>query len=197
MENKNIDRFCEIYDYDMSTHPIVGAISFREIKEGIIYRGTINSKEKQIDIDRQDLDFLIEANSKRRRSITAKIHFNWAGRKKVPEIGKASSAFLFKYNNKLVIDYFVENQSHIRGSSSVMHNYMRENFNYCKQEVSDLRSGHIVPFNVTTKDCGWLLLLDCFDNANVRQEFSKISSIIDTLYGNRIIPITSNGYLIS
>lgn len=184
------------FDFDMSAHPLKQAYNVKVVDEGKIVRGGFHLCAGEFaSHGGESLDFITYANCKQRRKIAAKINFNWAGRGGVKEIGKASSAFLYLDHSKLLIDYLVESLSHIRDGAPVLHDVLRRHVNY--SHISFLRSGHIVPLNVTRESVGWLMLFDAYSGREAGKTVTPLeASIFATLRASRIVPITSDGFII-
>ena len=194
-----LNRLNQIYDYDMSTHVVGGAVRVQRIREGSIHRSSypLSGNVQEVDVtELKSMKFISKANSKQRRKIASKINCNWAGKGGIPEIGKASSCFLYINANKIVLDYIVESASHVRDGAPVMHDHLRKYADCNGHGMTCQRSGHIVPMYIGGKYVGWLMLFDAYSGANVRQQETDLEQVFATLIANRIIPISCDGYLI-
>ena len=118
------------------------------------------------------------------------------------EIGKPNSAFVGFKDSTLVVDHLFENKMFERQDASKLHDIIRENVDYAKefQPIDGniiVLSGHIAPINISTKSAVYVVLLDLFKGKNAYQDSCLgLKRIIKLLYAARIVPITSDGYLI-
>ena len=174
-------------DFSMETH-VSGAEVLWSGEEGKVCRWYLRvGKKTELALP----DFLRKMNRDRRQKLAAKLNFNWAGRGGVRGVGKPSSTFLIRDRRGLLfIDYFVESHQHKRSKGIRLHDFIRQNVSYDFGVF--MRSGHIAPLNVTEEDIGFILLLDNLDSSSWVGDVS----LLETLWFNRILVISSNGYLV-
>jgi hypothetical protein len=189
-------------------HPI-GTILLKETYAGSIYRMSSSlSKEICWNEDVEIPEFLNTATKsvKGRKSLVFALNIN---SKKIfnkecnEEIGKPNSAFAGLKNNCIVIDHLFENETFGRGNKSKLHDIMRDNIDYARefqriQKNMTVLSGHLAPFNISTKSAAYIMLLDHFAGQDAYKNSSlELKYVIRLLYGARIVPITSDGHLIN
>ncbi len=179
-------------DFDMSAH--TNGVDLWVGEEGRVVRWSLfPGSRKSILVPK----VLREMNRKKRKELARKLNFNWVGKGNVFGVGKPSSAFLGKNRNgSLFIDFFLESWSHKRKKGTRLHDFIRQNLNYSGIRPLDgasmLRSGHIAPLNITEAEVGFILLLDHLSDSRWVGDMS----VLETLWFNRILVVSSNGYLV-
>ena len=101
------------------------------------------------------------------------------------------------------IDFLVEDADNVRQGQQNLHDLIREKVAYGQvgERIDGANacclSGHIAPFNTTSRDEAYLLLLDAFpERVSLESLLLKQQGIIKQLYAERIIPLSANGHII-
>lgn len=146
----------------------------------------------------------ITTSAKSRKALAFALHTNSKrayDRECNKAIGKPNSAFIALKNTIFIIDHLFENQSFEREDESKLHGIIRSKVNYkdgfqpIQKDILAL-SGHLAPINISTKSAAYIMLLDHFMGENSYQNTSlEFQRVIRLMYGSRIIPVTSDGYL--
>ena len=191
-----------IADYDSLIHLPSGTRKTEDVSGvGQIYRIRLTEAEDVSGIEiPMEVVGSIRSNRGRDRLMSTlnlnsrKGHFEW--------LGKANSAFLARANGELVIDVLIESRDHVREEGVKLHDYLR-------QAMDDYRgsrpvtledgyvclSGHMAPVIISSRDVAQVLSLDAFSDSQAYRKMSLgMQTVMRQLWGNRIMPLTSNGY---
>lgn len=154
--------------------------------------------------DRQNFEppqSLLELTRNRiaRERIMSTLNLN--SRRGPQEVGRPNSAFLFDQGG-FFIDHLLEDHDHERSTSPTLHNVIRESVSYQDARpiygrVSVL-SGHLAAFTSEEEWVAYVMSLDAFSGKNAFEQIPQAAQVVvDTLWVNRIAPLTADGYVIT
>jgi len=183
---------------EMSAHALPGTQVIAETRAGPVYRMPLNlSKQKfDVQIPGEIVNLLLESRSREQLAS----NLNWNRFDIDSALGRPSSAFLVHLPEGICID-FIEIYDDTGGNRQP-HDFIRDNVGYSNalsipiNPLAKFLSGHIAPLTISTTDMSAIFLLDAFRGSNPDISNRDVSGIMAILRGNRILPITSDGYVI-
>jgi len=190
-----------IHKFEISTHQYNETTLIKDTEAGRIIRIPINGKYGDgLDnfIVPDFLDKITRTRHNRKQFMTT---MNWNSRIGPRWLGKPNSAYFICINDKYYVDYLEENADFDRSNTSRLHNIMNtyvdyKSFNRINGNCCAL-SGHIAPLQVTTDQIASLMTFDAFQGAGaIKTMDPNFRKIVNLMYRSRLIPITSDGYLI-
>gem|GEM_PF-4588325 len=181
----------------------MGAYSIGKNQYGVAYRIPLTGRYRRREavVLPDAIRDLLTAEGRLQRAVEYALHSN--NLDLPPNLGRPSSAFLlcFEENGrrKTSVDFFLTR--YYDDSRSQPHDYLRDvgGYSHAKNIISidgrSVTSGHLGPLTISTPEAAYLLLLDTFCGASSYEHISPdMRMIIDQLYGNRIVPFTSDGF---
>ncbi len=182
---------------EMSAHALPGTRVLTRTDTGPIYRMPLNYSKQKFHIKVPDEIEALLIPDRRDKLIS---DLNWNKFDSDLAIGRPSSAFLVHLQEGLFID-FIEIKKIVRGRRQP-HDFIRNNVNYDSalqipiNPLAKFLSGHIAPLTISTNSVAIIFMLDAFYGTQPNISHPDIAGIMAILRGNRILPITSDGYII-
>ncbi|VVA43707.1 conserved hypothetical protein [Candidatus Roizmanbacteria bacterium] len=184
---------------EMAAHSLKGTEVIAKTEAGPIYRMPLNIFRRSRDILLpEEVSDIFNSDIERNR-VVDKLHNNHFEINHA--FGRPSSAFIVHLLRGFVID-FLEVQNKTRGNRQP-HDFIRQNVNYqqalpipISPHMTSL-SGHIAPLTISTSDMIGVFLFDVFSGPSPNLYHEDVSELMNLLRGNRILPITADGYIIN